>query len=327
MIEVRRLRILQELDAQGTVAGAARALHLTPSAVSQQLAVLAREAGTELLERDGRRVRLTGAGHVLLAHAHAVAAQLEAARADLAAYAEGRVGLERAGAFPSAICRLLAPAAAALRATHPGWRTEISEVETEIALPMLAQGDLDLVVVMSSSHLPEREDPRIRLVELLTDPFDAALPFDHPLATATEQAAGRGLGSPDGGLDLGALAGEEWVASLPGTACREVLEAGCRQAGFQPRVTHGATDFSAVLALVACGLGVTLAPRLIGAGGVPGVTVRPLRGPAVPIRRLYAALRRGSGTTPLLAALQHQATLLHDQATPPGTTLQGPSAS
>ncbi|WP_248958063.1 LysR family transcriptional regulator [Sphaerisporangium perillae] len=318
MIEVRRLRILQELDAQGTVAGAARALHLTPSAVSQQLAVLAKEAGAELLERDGRRVRLTGAGHVLLAHAHAVIAQLEAARSDLAAHAEGRIGLERAGGFPSAIRHLLAPAAAALRETHPGWRTEISEVETEVALPLLAQGDLDLIVVMSSSRLPRHEDPRVRLVELLTDPFDAALPSCHPLARGHAGPPGvppsPAAPAPDAmtrdELDLAALAEDDWVVSGPGTACREVLEAACRGSGFQPRIAHCATDFNAVLALVGCGLGVTLVPRMIGAGDAPGVCVRPLRGPSVPSRRLYAALRRGTGSTPLLAALQRQAARL-----------------
>ncbi|GII79371.1 LysR family transcriptional regulator [Sphaerisporangium rufum] len=297
MMELRRLRILQELHAEGTVAGAARALHLTPSAVSQQLAVLGREAGVPLLERHGRRLRLTAAGQVLLKHADAVAAQLETARSDLAAYADGRLGVERAGGFPSAIVLLLAPAAAALRRTHPDRRVEISEVETEVALPMLVRGELDIVVVMSSAKLPAADDPRIRLVELMVDPQDAALPAGHRLA-GEEQ------------VDLAALAGEDWVAPLPGTACREVLEAGCRQAGFQPRIMHGATDFSAALALVACGLGVTLIPRLIGSAGTAGVTVRPLTGPRVPVRLLYAAVRRGSGPTPLLSALcAHAATL------------------
>jgi DNA-binding transcriptional LysR family regulator len=293
MIEIRRLRILQELDAAGTVTGAARALHLTPSAVSQQLAVLAQEAGAELLVRDGRRVRLTGAGRVLLAHAHVVITQLEAARADLAAQATGTIGYARVSGFPSAIAELIAPAVAALRAAHPGWRVEITEAETEHALPRLTSGHLDAAVVMSSSQLPDRADPRVELIDLLADPFGVALPAEHPLAGGEDVA-------------LAELGDEDWAVPGPGTACREVLVNACRTAGFQPRIAHSATDYSAVLAMVAAGLGVTLIPRMSAAAHRPDVALRPLRG-VVPTRRVYCAIRRGTGTTPLLAALRDRA--------------------
>src|SRR5690349_13770756 len=180
MIEVRRLRLLQELAAHGTVTGAAAALHITPSAVSQQLGVLAREAGAPVVERDGRRVRLTGAGRVLLGHADKVVAQIEAARADLDAHAAREVGLERACGFASAVAALLAPAAARVRATRPGWRVELSEMETEDSLPRLRSYDLDLVLVMSSSHLPTPDSARVELEPLVADPFDALLPAAHP---------------------------------------------------------------------------------------------------------------------------------------------------
>jgi DNA-binding transcriptional LysR family regulator len=293
MIEVRRLRLLQELDAHGTVTGAATALRITPSAVSQQLAVLAREAGTEVIERDGRRVRLTGAGRVLLGHAHKVVAQLEAARADLDAHAARESGIERACGFASSVQALLAPAAARVRAAHPRWRLELSERETEDSLPLLLAYDIDLALVMSSSHLPPADDPRIELEPLVDDPFDALLPAGHPLADAAE-------------ITLDMLAGEDWTASGPGTACREVLVGGCRHVGFQPRIRHSATDFSAQTALVAAGLGVTVIPRLHDTSHVPGLVRRELTGFA-PTRQLYAAVRRGYGDTPLRVAVRAEA--------------------
>src|SRR5215212_7329501 len=119
VIDARRLRVLREVAQQGTLSAAADALHLTPSAVSQQLAALEREIGQPVVERNGRGVRLTGAAEVLVGHANVVLAQLEAAAADVAAYAEGLVGTVRVAGFATALAEIAAPAAAALRATHP----------------------------------------------------------------------------------------------------------------------------------------------------------------------------------------------------------------
>ena len=110
MIDARRLRVLREVAQQGTLAAAADALHLTPSAVSQQLAALEREIGQPVIERNGRGVRLTGAAEVLVGHANVVLAQLEAAEADVAAYAEGVVGTVRIAGFATALGELVAPA-------------------------------------------------------------------------------------------------------------------------------------------------------------------------------------------------------------------------
>src|SRR5918995_6444855 len=119
MLDLRRLRLLREVDARGTVHGAARALDYTPSAISQQLAVLEREAGIALPERAGRGVRLTEAGRVLVRHAHKLLDGVEAAEAELAALAAGRpAGVVRVAAFQSAFLRVVAPAIAALSRTH-----------------------------------------------------------------------------------------------------------------------------------------------------------------------------------------------------------------
>src|ERR671911_1642735 len=119
MIDVRRLKVLREVAEHGTLAAAAEVLHLTPSAVSQQLAALEREVGQPVVERNGRGVRLTGAAEVLVGHANLVLAQLEAAAADVAAYSDGVVGTVRIAGFATALAELAAPAVTELRGTHP----------------------------------------------------------------------------------------------------------------------------------------------------------------------------------------------------------------
>ena len=147
MLDLRRLRLLRELDARGTVHGAARALDYTPSAVSQQLAVLEREAGAKLLERSGRNVRLTDAGRVLVRHAGTLLDGMEAAEAEVAEVAAGRpAGVVRVSAFQSAFLRIVAPAIAALAESHPDVRVEATEVEVEEGVPALRLQQLDAVI-------------------------------------------------------------------------------------------------------------------------------------------------------------------------------------
>src|SRR3954447_9166618 len=138
MLDLRRLRLLREVDARGSVHGAARALDYTPSAISQQLAVLEREAGTALLERIGRGVRLTDAGRVLVRHAARLLDGVEEAEAELAALAAGRpAGVVRVASFQSACLRVVTPAVAAVAGTHPDVRVEATEAEVERAVPAL----------------------------------------------------------------------------------------------------------------------------------------------------------------------------------------------
>ncbi|OPC83712.1 hypothetical protein B4N89_24705 [Embleya scabrispora] len=302
-MEIKRLNILRALDQHGTVIAAAQALHLTPSAVSQQLAVLAREADAVLLEKHGRGVRLTPAAHVLLGHADAIATRLEQARADLAAQRDGRIGRARISGFPSGIAGLIAPALARLKRTHPGWRFEVVQYETEQALPLLPARELDLAVVMTHPDLPAPDHPRIELHPLLDEPFELALPADHPLAERAEVTLAADLVDAD------------WIITAPGTACHGLLLTACHQAGFQPRLVHTSTDFGAQLALVAAGLGVTIIPRLAQPELPRGVVLRPITAPA-PRRRLMAAVRRGQGPTPLLDTLRTVGAELAERGAP-----------
>ncbi|PSL00094.1 DNA-binding transcriptional LysR family regulator [Murinocardiopsis flavida] len=294
MIDVRRLQLLRALDQHHTVAATAEALKVTPSAISQQLAALSKEAGAALVERHGRRFVLTGAARVLLDHAAVIFAELERAQADLAAYADGTIGAVRVGSFATGISDLVAPAVAGLRRSHPGWRFEVVQAEPEASSELLRTGDLDLAVTMSSVHMPPSGTEEFRLDPVMVEPFDAVLPYDHPMASRTE-------------LDLAEdLAGAEWIMSARGTAWHDCVSAACNQVGFQPRVAHTVDEFSAVFAMVTAGLGVALMPRLAWTGlSAPHVVVRSVRN--APRRHIVAVTRAGAGPEPLLGAIREAA--------------------
>ncbi|MUL43359.1 LysR family transcriptional regulator [Streptomonospora sp. PA3] len=295
MIDVRRLQLLQALGRHQTVAGAAESLGVTPSAVSQQLAALAKETGVALVERQGRRFILTGAARVLLEHADVIFAEMERAQADLAEYAEGAVGVARVGSFATGICDLVGPAVAGLARTHPGWRFEIVQAEPDESTEMLRSGELDIAITMSSEHLPPSGTTEFQIDPIMVEPFDAVLPYHHPLAASND-------------LELaGDLADADWIMSAPGSPWYDCVTAACHQAGFHPRVAHTVHEFSAVFALVQAGLGVALMPRLGWAGlSAPHIVVRTVRNTAR--RHIVALSRAGYTTEPLLSAVREAAT-------------------
>src|SRR3954465_1289797 len=140
MLDLRRMRMLHELHHRGTIAAVADALQFTPSAVSQQLAMLEREAGVQLLEPAGRGVRLTDAALVLVEHAGALLEQTALAEADLAAAQGVAAGRGRIAAFQSVMLNLAIPAVKTLSTDAPRLRCELIEAEPEEALPALAGG-------------------------------------------------------------------------------------------------------------------------------------------------------------------------------------------
>lgn len=287
-IDLRRLRVLRELRERGTVSATAEALNLTPSAVSQQLANLSRETGVPLLAPQGRNVRLTPQANLLLQHAALVEAQMERARADLAAFHEGLVGTVTIGAFATAITSVVATALMRLRTTHPRLDVSVLEVEAPDCFTRLSSCELDLVVAVDYPNGPQRKDPRYSRRDLLDDPFLVALPSGHPLAS---QAS----------LDLAALADESWVMGGAVGPCRETSLAACTGAGFSPVIRHRTGDWMATFALVAAGAGVALIPFLALPLVLPaGVVLRPLSGSQRPSRHLYVATRAGSDALPTL---------------------------
>ena len=189
MLDLKRLRLLRELAARGTIGAVAEALSYSPSAVSQQLALLEREAGVPLLERVGRNVRLTAAAQTLVTHTDALLARVEEAEADLAATAEQITGTLRVAAIQSAGLYLLAPALRRLSAEHPALRVEVTDAEPETSMPALALGSLDLVLGDEYPFLPRAPDPRLDLEPLIEEQFRVMLPVEHPLAA--ERRPGR----------------------------------------------------------------------------------------------------------------------------------------
>lgn len=285
-IDPRRLRVLRALADRGTVTAAGRALHLTPSAVSQQLAALEAEAGQELLRRKGRRVWLTAAGELLVEHATAVLAELDRAEARLAEHASGRLGKVRVAAFASAIVQVVAPAVGLLRERAPGVTVLVCDAEGQESLPMLLDGAIDVAVTMEYRAAPAEDDRRIVRDRLYAEPFDAVLPPGHRLSEAAS-------------VSLTDLAEDDWVAPAAGNPCRDVVLLACEHAGFAPRVTHTSDDFAAESALVDAGAGVALIPRT----AAHGARVVPVAGDP-PTRRVFAAVRRGREDHPLITAVR-----------------------
>ncbi|GAA2141951.1 LysR family transcriptional regulator [Actinomadura napierensis] len=283
-----RLQTLRVLRERGTVTAAAEALHLTPSTVSQQLKQLARDLGVELLEAQGRRVRLTPAARTVLRHADVLSAQWERARADLAEHRSGTSGQVRFCSVSSALAVLVAPAAARLRAEHPGLAVHMSEQESEDAAHLLLSHRADIAVVIPSEEVPGPDDARFTRTTLLDEPQDLLVPAGHPLA---RRAAAR----------LADAAGEAWIGYPARRDQHQLLLAACAAAGFAPRVAHEANEWFAVSSLVAHGFGVALVPRLAPLPPEDEAVRVPLRGDVVPKRRLVACVRRGSERQPPIA--------------------------
>ena len=263
MLDVRKLRLLRELHARGTVTAVAEALSYTPSAVSQQIAQLQAEAGVALTERVGRRLHLTDAGVRLVGHTETVLAHLEAAEADLEGAAGVVRGTVRVASLQTPLMSLVPAAHRLLRERHPALRVELLQLEPEAALPAVALGELDASVAEEYAFAPRHVAPGLARDELGSDEVVVALPRDHPAAAET------------GPIALSTLASEPWACDFEGTHFAQMMETACRLAGFTPDVRHRC-DVRILLALVAAGSAVALVPTLPHPERHEGIVVRPV---------------------------------------------------
>ena len=288
MLDVRRLRVLREVAARGSFSAAAEALAYTQSAVSQQMAALEREAGTTLVERNARGVRLTDAGRALVAHADVIVARLADAEAELEAIAGLRGGRLRVASFPTAGATLMPLAIARFRERHPGVELSMDLAEPNESEARLKAGEWDLALTVLASMRAGRDG--LEHLHVLDDPFFVALPAGHALAQRRT-------------VRLEELADEDWMLGSQGT-CPDtsIFLRSCQRAGFEPRIAFHSDDYQAIQGFVAAGMGVSFIPDLALAAVREDVVVRSL-GPRAPVRHVVAATLAGAFVSPAKRAM------------------------
>jgi DNA-binding transcriptional LysR family regulator len=290
MLNPRRLEVLREFAAQGTIARAAAALAFTPSAVSQQLAQLQREAGVELFRRAGRRLELTDAGRLLVGRADELLAHVEGIEAELAGLSGRLRGTVRVGAFQTAAHSVVLPAVDQLAAQHPELRVELRELEAEASLPFVAGGGLEIALAEEYEHAPRPRLPRIQREYLPDDEMLLALPRGHEALTAKRA------------LHLAALRDQPWAGARAGTAYADMCDRLCRSlGGFEPDIRHRAYDMALLLDLVARGHA-AIVPALGRPERDGRVEVRRIAG-AVVSRAIFVAVRETDRARPSTAAV------------------------
>lgn len=285
---MRRVRLLRDLSVHRTVAATAEAAHLTGPAVSQQLAALEKEVGMPLLVKQGRTLRLTAAGSLLVDHAEVILGGMAAAEADLEALRGGRGGLIRIAIFPSA-ARTLMPAVWRSLADDDsrGVDLRLRESEPDDATNALRQHHVDVAVVHAYTLLPRDLPPGCESHRLLEEPVHLAL---HPLRAARHGLAGGQV------ADLTQFAHDDWLMPGPESSCHEMAQRVCGAAGFVPRAVALATDFSVLAALAAVDAGVALIPHMALPADTSQLSLHPLSEPVT--RSIYAITPTGASGQP-----------------------------
>ncbi|MFE2773374.1 LysR family transcriptional regulator [Microbacterium resistens] len=283
MFELRRLRLLHEFALRGTVAGVAASLSYSPSTVSQQLALLEKEAGVPLLEPDGRRIRLTAQGRLLAEHA-ARALELDEAAREALASADRLAETVRISAMPTAAESIVPAALSLLAEREPSLRVEMTEAPPEEGLFELAARRFDLVIAEQyPGHTRERRAGTAHVL-LGHDPLRLVLPPDEPPRALAD------------------LADRAWVMEPAGSAARQWTVQQCRAAGFEPDVRFEAADLTAHIRLVAAGHAVGILPDLVWSEERADVTLADL--PGTPVRELFTAVRTSARRSASLAAVR-----------------------
>ena len=292
MLDAHRLRLLSEFERRGSIAATATALGYTPSAVSQQLSALEREAGAVLLDRTARSAELTDAGRRLAGHARTILAMMEAAEADLSAQAAEPAGRVVLMAFPTAAVAFAPALAHSLRA-HPGLTLLLRQTQRGEGLRTVSSGEADIALVDDwSGQLSRQADGDhglLRLYRLLRDPLVLVVPRAHPVAERPQ-------------VQLRRLRDEAWMVTPAGEPSRQALDRLFANFGGAPPVSWEFEGMSTILGLVARGIGIAAVPRLALAAGAGRVAVRELPG-TVPARDVYAVARASSIRRPAISAV------------------------
>jgi DNA-binding transcriptional LysR family regulator len=283
--------VLREVARHGSLSAAAAALSYTPSAVSQQIAALEREAGVGLVDRGARGAVLTDAGRILVRHADEILGRITAAQEELQALAGLRVGRLRFGAFSTAGAVLVPRTVKVFRDRHPDVEVSLAELDPEEALPRLVARELDLALVYEFPIVEELVVDGIDYIHLLDDRLYVALPEGHRLARRRR-------------VKLSELAREQWIQGVYRGSTVAVLPAACRAAGFEPRIVFRSDDHMAVEGFVAAGIGVAVVPELALATARRDIAIRQLEVEGdLLTRRVGVAVTAGSYFPPAVAAM------------------------
>lgn len=278
-MELHQLQMLRELGELGSVKAVAETLSVTPSAVSQQLALLQRGIDTPLTRKEGRNLVLTEAGAVLAEAGAGVLNAMAHAKAAIGAYQHDPTGAVTISGFHSAGQALFAPLVRALGAAgqHDGGHAGVGMPRVLLSDEDVAQHDFpaltaryDLVLAHRMDHSPPWPTPQVQVLPLAHEPLDVALAVDHPLAALASL-------SPADVVD------QPWVASRAGYSPDDVLAAIAAVASRPVQVVHRINDYSTVAALVSTGEVIGLLPRYtssasLAPAGAPAVVLRPLTG-------------------------------------------------
>ncbi|QBI56642.1 LysR family transcriptional regulator [Streptomonospora litoralis] len=287
MLSVDRLRILHAIAANGSLNGAADALHVTSSAVSQQLSKLEREVGQALVERNGRGVRLTEAAQILVEHTGQILSLVQQAEAALESHRGEISGTLELSSFASGARGLVTPALGVLAQAHPKLDVQLSELEPDQSIPAVARGDSDMALCVDWEGSPVELPKSMARTPVMVDVADVALPVNHPLAH-------REL------LGLDEVVGEPWISWGKGSICHDWLHGMLRARGIEPRIAHTVDEHQTKLTMIGAGLGAAVMPRL-GLGPVPeGVRLVPVQ-PAL-VRQVFAFWRKDAARRPAISA-------------------------
>ncbi|WP_037361358.1 LysR family transcriptional regulator [Amycolatopsis orientalis] len=288
-MDLGRLRTLREFADRGSVTAAARALHCTPSAISQQLRALQAEVSIALTEPAGRGLRLTDAGRALVARADDVLAALDRAEAELDTYRSAPRGRVRIAIFQSAGLMLL-PGLLRRIDQHENLEVDVRDVDM---VPPQVPGlvaDYDVVVAHRDEHAPEFDPERLDVFPLLREPLDVALPVGHRLAR------NRRVGLAD-------LADERWISVDHGFPVDDVLRSLTVRTGVRPQIVQRINDFRITERLVAAGHGIALMPRYtMDTRRGSGLVGRPLAGIRA-ARLVEVVCRTGAANRPAVATV------------------------
>ena len=316
-LDPRRVLILRQVLAAGSISAGARTLGWTQPAVTQHIAALEKSVGMPLVLRRSSGVVPTEAGRALLAHADVIASHLAAAETELKELRHCEAGTVRLAAFPSALATFVP---SALKAVQDGsaLRIRLVEAEPDQALRLLEDDQVDVAVAFHYDGAVQARQPDdgFRRTHIMSDPVSLVLPLASSAATATR-------------LTLADLADEEWVAGCE--RCRANLIAMAHRAGFEPRISHETDDYVVVQSLVGRGLAVSVLPRIaLEAYRSPAVVVR--QTPEMTSRQIEAVYRPGADKIPSVARVLGALTtrtvghLARQPRRPEADARRGPSA-